>query len=383
MTKEEIKELFNGFLTSYDVEKHRQVWIENEKIFKDFWSSKILTYDKASIPEAEYDRIIRLIDVKARGFNRNIDEAVAHVGLPQGVWYRIFNDLKEKENIRKTIDKIFKSDEEHILIGMINRLERENEINRNGLTGQNANALNALLFINKPDNFLSSVSLAQRFQIIETFGFGDPATYKTYGEKIIKSNHDILTGFKEKFHINASMRTISVFLYSPTIRPLWQKEAEESEGTEEETPTLSESEFAIEKHLEDFIVANWERTELGKLYDLIEENGNMVSQQYSTKEIGNIDLLVKEKKTGNYIVIELKKGQTSDDTVGQLARYMGWIKKNKAEGKKVKGIVIAGSEDQRLKYALEMVPNTKFLLYRISFSLGKPEEKSIIQKRKI
>lgn len=373
MTKEEITKLFNEFLAGYDVEKHRQVWIEHEKTFKEFWKTKILTYGKTPLSEtADYDPIIRIIDVKARGFNRETDEAVAHVGLYQGTWYRIFNDLKEQEAVRTTMDKIFKSDEERVLIEMVNRLEKENEKNKNGLTGRNANALNALLFMNNPDKFLSSVSLNHRSQLIEAFGFGDTGAYKTYGEKVIKSNSDIISGFKEKFGIEASPRTISNFIYSPAMNSRWKKDAGDTESEGEEVPTLSESEFAIEKHLEDFLVANWESTELGKLYDLIEEDGEMVSQQYPTKEIGNIDLLVKDKKKGSYVVIELKKGQTSDDTVGQLTRYMGWVKKNKAKGEKVRGIVIAGSQDNRLKYALEMVPDTKLFLYRISFSLEKP-----------
>ena len=376
MGKDEVTKLFNEFLAGYDIEEHRRIWIEHQKTFREFWKTKILTYGKTSLSEADYDPIIRLIDVKARGFNKETDEAVAHVGLYQGVWYRIFNDLKEQDSIKTILDKIFKSDEDKVLIRMINRLEKENEKNKNGLTGKKANALNALLFINNPDRFLSSVSLSHRFQLIEVFGFGSPETYKTYGEKVIKSNSDIISGFKEKFGIEASPRTISMFIYlSPVMKSFWKKDAEDAEKAgEKEKSNLNESEFAIEKHLEDFLIANWESTELGKLYELIEEDGEIISQQYPTKEIGNIDLLVKEKKSGNYVVIELKKGQTSDDTVGQLARYMGWVKKHKANGRKVKGIVIVGSHDERLKYALEIVPDTELFLYRISFALKKSKK---------
>ena len=62
----------------------------------------------------------------------------------------------------------------------------------------------------------------------------------------------------------------------------------------------------MEKQLEDFIIANWDKTEFGKKYDLITEDGQMVSQQYPTS-IGPIDILAKDKSTGNYVVIELKK----------------------------------------------------------------------------
>ena len=82
--------------------------------------------------------------------------------------------------------------------------------------------------------------------------------------------------------------------------------------------------FYMEKQLEDFLILNWENTELGKKYELIVEEGELISQQFRT-DIGPIDILARDKRTGTYVVIELKKNQTSDDTVGQLARYMGWI----------------------------------------------------------
>ena len=38
------------------------------------------------------------------------------------------------------------------------------------------------------------------------------------------------------------------------------------------------SAFALEKHLEDFLVQNWTQTELGKNYDVFEEDGEAVGQ---------------------------------------------------------------------------------------------------------
>ena len=64
--------------------------------------------------------------------------------------------------------------------------------------------------------------------------------------------------------------------------------------------------FYMEKQLEDFIIENWNKTEFGKKYDLIEEEGELISQQFKT-DIGFIDILAKDKKTKNYVVIELKK----------------------------------------------------------------------------
>ena len=81
--------------------------------------------------------------------------------------------------------------------------------------------------------------------------------------------------------------------------------------------------FVLEKHLEEFLERNWESTDLGKHYDLIE-------RQYET-EVGPIDLLAVKKDRKEFMVIELKKGRTSDLAVGQIQRYMGYIKDEIAE----------------------------------------------------
>ncbi|MCX8125443.1 MAG: PDDEXK nuclease domain-containing protein [Spirochaetes bacterium] len=134
-----------------------------------------------------------------------------------------------------------------------------------------------------------------------------------------------------------------------------------------EDSVLNQGLFYMEKQLEDFIIHNWNITELGKRFDLIIEDGELVSQQFRT-EIGPIDILAKDKNTGDYVVIELKKNQTSDDTVGQIARYMGWIKKNK-NNPNVKGIIIAAEFDKKLEYALEVVQNVEVFLYQVDFKL--------------
>lgn len=125
--------------------------------------------------------------------------------------------------------------------------------------------------------------------------------------------------------------------------------------------------FYMEKQLEDFIIHNWDKTELGKKFDLIIEEGELISQQYRT-DIGPIDILAKDKKTKSFVVIELKKNQTSDDTIGQLARYMGWIQDVKKDPA-VKGIIIAGTYDKKLDYALKVMKNIEVFLYEVDFKL--------------
>ena len=79
------------------------------------------------------------------------------------------------------------------------------------------------------------------------------------------------------------------------------------------------SAFALEKHLEDFLVENWSQTELGKEFDIFEEEGERVGQQYPT-DTGPLDILAVSKDKKRLLVVELKKGRASDAVVGQALR---------------------------------------------------------------
>lgn len=134
-----------------------------------------------------------------------------------------------------------------------------------------------------------------------------------------------------------------------------------------EDPTV----FALEKHLEDFLVLNWESTELGKTYDIFEEEGERVGQQYLT-DTGPADILAVSKDRATLLVVELKKGRASDAVVGQVLRYMGYVQEELAEpGQQVRGVIIALEEDTRLRRALAMTPNIDLYHYQVSFKLLK------------
>lgn len=129
--------------------------------------------------------------------------------------------------------------------------------------------------------------------------------------------------------------------------------------------------FAMEKHLEDFLVQNWAQTELGKEYDIYEEEGERVGQQYAT-DTGPLDILAISKDKKTLLVVELKKGRASDAVVGQALRYMGYVEEELAEeGQTVRGAIIALEDDQRIRRALKMVPTVSFYRYQISFKLVK------------
>ena len=137
-------------------------------------------------------------------------------------------------------------------------------------------------------------------------------------------------------------------------------------------PTVEDpAAFALEEHLEDFLVQNWAQTELGKEYDIFEEDGEKVGQQYPT-DTGPVDILAIRKDKKELLVLELKKGRATDAVVGQVLRYMGYVLQELAEeGQTVKGIIIALEDDQRLRRAMAATPNIAFYRYQVSFKLHK------------
>ena len=129
--------------------------------------------------------------------------------------------------------------------------------------------------------------------------------------------------------------------------------------------------FAMEKHLEDFLVENWPQTELGREYEVYVDEGERVGKQYPT-DTGPIDILAISKSKKRLLVVELKKGRASDVVVGQVLRYMGYVKEELAEdGQEVRGVIIALENDQRLRRALSAVTGIEFYRYEVSFKLHK------------
>ena len=138
--------------------------------------------------------------------------------------------------------------------------------------------------------------------------------------------------------------------------------------SEEPVAVTDRTEFVLEKYLEEFIVSNFDVIFQRKLELFTDSEGN-IGQQYTT-EIGPIDILAYEPKTKTFVVLELKKGRPSDQVVGQVLRYMGWVKQNLCtEGQSVRGIVICRDKDPKLLYALGMVNNVEVKYFRVSFEL--------------
>jgi hypothetical protein len=136
----------------------------------------------------------------------------------------------------------------------------------------------------------------------------------------------------------------------------------------EQEPIAEEQAFPVERHLRDFIVENIStiKVDNAKLRLYTDENGRD-GVEYPT-EVGPIDILAIDEK-GDFVVFELKLSRGNDGAFGQLSRYVGWVEINIAKNKKVKGIIIAKSMDDKLRYAASISPKIKLFEYDLMFKI--------------
>lgn len=127
--------------------------------------------------------------------------------------------------------------------------------------------------------------------------------------------------------------------------------------------------FALESQLKEFLVANWASTDLGKEYDIFEDEGQRVGIEYPT-DTGRMDILAIRKDGKELLVVELKRGRVSDVVVGQVQRYMGYVTEVLADkDQSVRGAIIGLEDDINLRRALVVTRNIEFFRYEIKFKL--------------
>jgi restriction system protein len=136
-----------------------------------------------------------------------------------------------------------------------------------------------------------------------------------------------------------------------------------------EEDVQDETEFVLEKYLEDFIVSNFDTIFKKKLSLYSDPAGGAGGQQFET-EVGPIDILAQDTSSNAFVVIELKKGRPADKVLGQVLRYMGWVSENLCKpGQDVHGMIVCKEPDEKLKFALKMVRNVSVKYYKVDFKL--------------
>lgn len=140
----------------------------------------------------------------------------------------------------------------------------------------------------------------------------------------------------------------------------------------EEVPEPEEEfEFALESHLRDFIARNIHTICIsGKRLRLYVDSSGRSGVEYPTP-VGPIDILAIDGE-GDLAVFKLKVGRGADRAMGQLLRYMGWVKSGLADKHGVSGIIVAKEVDEKLRYAASVIPNVTLLEYQVDFRLSTP-----------
>jgi outer membrane lipopolysaccharide assembly protein LptE/RlpB len=152
--------------------------------------------------------------------------------------------------------------------------------------------------------------------------------------------------------------------------PIYTKSQEEEIIATEIENLTEENEFAYERDLQHFLAKNLSLIEPG--LTLYTEEG-ITGLEFP---VGSrfIDVLAKDKGN-NYVVIELKVSRGYDRVVGQILRYMAWIRKNHAEqNQKVRGVIIAREITEDLLLACSETQNVDLFEYNLSVTLRKIEK---------
>ena len=142
---------------------------------------------------------------------------------------------------------------------------------------------------------------------------------------------------------------------------------EGDDDSEEADSPQSTGEFAYEADLKNYLAKNLYQLEAGlRLYE--EEGVTGIEFPAGGRFI---DILALDSNN-NFVVIELKVSKGYDRVIGQLMRYMAWIKENMADSNQgVRGAIVARSISEDLKLASSLGPSIEMYEYELSIQLNK------------
>lgn len=239
------------------------------------------------------------------------------------------------------------------------------------VSGMGKNIASAILLVTQPDRYgvwnNRSEANMKRLGMWPRFDRGE-----SFGSRYVKVN-EILLQLRETLATDLwTLDTLWWYLDAKESGDLLPTESTDTTSTE--GMTENGHRFGLERHLHEFMRDNWNQLELAREWALYQEPGDEEAGYEYPCDVGRIDLLARHRKKPRWLVIELKRNQTSDQTVGQLLRYIGWIKQHLAEdGEQVYGMIICREADDALVYALSTVPNVELRLYQVEFHLKKSD----------
>jgi RecB family endonuclease NucS len=142
--------------------------------------------------------------------------------------------------------------------------------------------------------------------------------------------------------------------------------SEVSETTEDDdvAPTPASPTFAYERDLRNYLEKNLSVLE-PRLTLYQDEEFMGIEFPVGSRFI---DILAVDRND-DFVVIELKVSREHERTIGQILAYMGWVQKDLAGTKKVRGIVVASGFTEDFKLAASRITDIALFEYDISFKL--------------
>ena len=206
--------------------------------------------------------------------------------------------------------------------------------------------------------------------------------YPQVNPKSVRAHIIGLTANDASRHHYPNLNGMTALFVKQPDRTLLPFDAEAAADSDEDEDEVSEdlviadsaaadegAEFALESHLEEFLLGNWQSIAWGRPLQLRQGPDGQSGHQLSTR-VGRFDFLCVDGATGNLVVVELKRGRPSDRVVGQIMRYMGYAQiELAAPGQAVEGLIIAHEVDDSLRYAVSALPAIRIMTYQVTFSL--------------
>jgi hypothetical protein len=140
------------------------------------------------------------------------------------------------------------------------------------------------------------------------------------------------------------------------------------EAGDSDEPETPEASFGLEFQLRDFIAQNISAIDVkGKRLRLYVDPTGRDGIEFPTA-VGLIDILAVDD-SGAFFVFELKRARSPDHAIGQLTRYMGWVRQTIGKDHEVHGIIVAKEISDTLRYAVFVVPNVSLFESEVEFHL--------------
>lgn len=238
--------------------------------------------------------------------------------------------------------------------------------------GMGKNVASAILLVVHPDKYgvwnNRSEAQMKRLGVWPDFERGD-----SFGERYVKVNQ-VLLRIRDELETDLwTLDALWFFLDQSDSSKAGEEAGEILELAAQKTGEAlarTNQHFGLERHLHQFLRDNWDHIELSNDWAIYSEPGADEGGYEYPCDVGRIDLLAKHKREGRWLVIELKREQSTDQTMGQLLRYIGWVKRHLAsEAQPVQGMIICREADDALRYALHAASDVEVREYEVEFRL--------------